>query len=222
MNNKHYKIVAFILLTIVVASFTHCVQNAPVGGSSSSSSSRSPSGTPAQTPEQVINTAQVDVGLKNFEQINYTFSELTGIPVTNGTISSTYNAVESTLPTENEIKVLQSSNQVAITRLAAEYCNQIGNTAGANRDIIFGANVFTTTSNNVNIMDVVTRITNQFWGGSGIVPAAELTDARNDLLDLYADILAMDTGTQNTTALTSKGVKAVCTAALSSAYVTVM
>lgn len=228
MNNKnYYKIASFVLLTIVIGTFTHCVQNSPVGGSASSSSSRSPSGSGTsqpQTPEQVLNTAQVEVGLKNFEMLNYTFAELTGVPVSTGAINTAYTAVEATLPTENEVKVLQSSNQVAITRLAAEYCNQLvtSNTFVANRDAIFTAAVFGQLPANVDEQILVNRITNAFWG-EGVIEATELSNARAMLMSLFDDIVAMEpAGTRNSTATTSKAVRGVCTAALSSAYVTIM
>jgi len=225
MNNKnYYKIASFVLLTIVIGTFTHCVQNAPVGGTSSSGSSRSPGGstTPApQTPEQVLNTAQVEVGLKNFEQLNYTFAELTGVPVSTAAINTTYNSVESTLPTENEVKVLQSSNQVAITRLAAEYCSQLaGNNFVASRDNIFGVGVLTQLPSVVNRQSVVNRITNAFWG-EGVIEQSELDAARLELLNLFDDIIDMDAA-PTTAGATAKAIRGVCTAALSSAYVTIM
>ena len=222
MNNKnYYKIASFVLLAMVIGTFTHCVQNAPVGGTSSSGSSRAPSGggTQApQTPEQVLNTAQVEVGLKNFEQINYTFSALTDITV--ASVANTYNSVEPTLPTENALKVLQSSHQVAITRLAAEYCRLVSTTA-APRDRIFGVNVITQLPGNVNKAALVERITNAFWGEDVIEPR-ELDEARDMLIDLFDQIVAMETVNQNSAATTNKAVRGVCTAALSSAYVTTM
>ncbi len=223
MNNKHYKIAVFALLTIVVGAFTHCVQNSPVGGSSVSSSSRSPSGAPpAPTPEQILNQAQVEVGIKNFEQLNYTFSELTGVPVSNGAVNGAFNAVESTLPSENEVKVLQSSNQVAITRLAAEYCNQLigTNNFTASRDAILGANVLTLAPNAINKSSVINRITNAFWG-EGVIDPVELDSSRLMLIDLYDDIVMMDAA-PNAVQTTNKALRGVCTAALSSAYVTIM
>lgn len=224
MNNTHYKIAVFVLLTIVVGTFTHCVQNSPIGGSSTSSSSRSPSSTPPPTPEQVLNTAQVEVGLKNFEQINYTFADLTGVPVSNGQVNTTYAAVEATLPSENEVKILQSSNQVAITRLAAEYCSQLvtNGTFTASRDAIFTAAVFSQMPANVDQVALINRTTNAFWG-AGIIAQAELDVARMELMNLFDDIVAMEAaGTRNNAGTTSKAVRAVCTAALSSAYVTIM
>lgn len=223
MKNTYYKIAVFLLLSIMVGAFTHCVQNSPVGGSSSSSRSPSSSsgGGGNPTPEQILNTAQVEVGLKNFEQINYTFSELTGVPVTNGQIVSTYNSVESTLPTDTEVKVLQSSNQVAITRLAAEYCNQLISTASANRDAIFGAGVFGQTPAQLDLTAYVNRTTNAFWGGAGVIDQVELDEARMMLMTLYGDIVNMDAN-KTAVATNVKAGKAVCTAALSSAYVTIM
>jgi hypothetical protein len=225
MNNKnYYKIVVFVLLTGVVGAFTHCVQNNPIGGASSNSS-RAPSSNstaPAPSPEQILNQAQVEVGLKNFEQINYTFAELTGVPVTNTAVNNTYNAVEPTLPGGNEVKVLQSSNQVAIVRLAAEYCNQLINTQNflANRDAILGANVLTQAPLALDKVTVVNRITNAFWG-QGVIDQTELDTARMELVDVYDDVVSMD-ASQTSTTTTNKAVRAVCTAALSSAYVTIM
>lgn len=222
MNNKHYKLVAFALLAIVVGTFTHCVQNNPIGGSSSSSRSPSGSSSQTQTPEQVLNTAQVEVGMRNFEQINYTFSELTGVPVSTNAINTTYNAVEPTLPTGNEVKVLQSSNQVAITRLAAEYCNQLATngTFAANKDTIFGVGVFNQAPNVIDRQTLVNKVTNAFWG-AGVIDQVELDSARMMLLELFDDIVTMDTN-PTATATTSKAIRGVCTAALSSAYVTIM
>lgn len=222
-NKNYYKVVAFLLLAVVTGTFTHCVQNSPIGGSASSGSSRSPSSNPpVQTPEQVINQAQVQIGLKNFEQIHYTFSELTEIPVTTAAVSNTYNAVEATLPTENEVKVLNSSHQVAITRLAAEYCNQLAtnNTFQARRDVIFGAGVLTQTPAAVNRQNVIIRITDAFWG-VGIIEASELADAREELLILYDEMIEMDVSPTQASA-NAKAIRGVCTAALSSAYVTMM
>jgi len=226
MNNKnYYKIVVFVLLTGVVGVFTHCVQNNPIGGSSSNSS-RAPSSNstaPAPTPEQILNQAQVEVGLKNFEQINYTFAELTGVPVTNGSVSNTYNAVEPTLPGGNEVKVLQSSNQVAIVRLAAEYCNQLiaSGSFNANRDAIFGAGIIgVQTPAQVDKVSLVNRTTNAFWG-QGVIDQVELDAARAELMDVFDDIVSMDTA-PTAIGTTSKAVRGVCTSALSIAYVTIM
>jgi hypothetical protein len=224
MKNTHYKIAVFVLLNLVVGTFTHCVQNSPTGGSSSTGSSRNPSGSTAQTPEQVLNQAQVEVGMKNFEQINYSFADLTGVPVSNTQVNNTYAAVEATLPSENEVKILQSSNQVAITRLAAEYCNQLvtNGTFTASRDAIFTAAIFTQLPGVVDKQALANRTTNAFWG-AGIIAQSELDDARLELIALFDDIIAMEAaGTRNSTGTTNKAVRAVCTAALSSAYVTIM
>jgi hypothetical protein len=221
MNNLNYKIAVFVLLAVMVSAFTHCVQNAPIGGSSSSSS-RSPSSstTSTQTPEQVLNQAQVEVGLRSFEQINYTFAELTGVPVSNGTINSTYSAVEASLPTDNDVKVLQSSNMVAISRLASEYCNQLISSGSFNtdRDRIFGAGLFSIVPSRVDERAMVEMMTNALWGKDVIDPA-ELDNARKMLEQLFVDISKAEA---DNTAATVKITKGVCTAALSSAYVTMM
>lgn len=233
MNKKLYFKLAIIgLLTLMVGTFTHCVQNTPLGGSNASSSSRNPSSTPtAQTPEQVLNQAQLDMGIRNFEQINYTFSELTGVPVSTNAINNTFNAVTSTLPTGNDAKVLQASNQVAVTRLASEYCNQLitVGTFNANRNTLFGAGLFSTSYNNLTsaqVQSFVNQTTNAFWG-QGTIDQVELDAARDELLMLFSEIGDAESATNKastniTSGATSKSVRAVCTAALSSAYVIMM
>lgn len=80
--------------------------------------------------DEELRKAQVDVGIKNYLQINSTFSSLTGVPTTNNDVLNTYNDVKTQLPTGNSLKTFSASVQVGVAKLAMEYCNaMMGNQA---------------------------------------------------------------------------------------------
>lgn len=66
----------------------------------------------------------VKAGLRNYSQINATMSLVTGVPRSNATVSQVFNAQLTTaLPTDNDIKAFLGSQQVAVFKLAVEYCD---------------------------------------------------------------------------------------------------
>ena len=66
-----------------------------------------------------------DVGVRNFAQVNSTFSQLTGVPTTNAAVVSTYLSVQQQLPAVNTLEAYSSANQVGVAQLAVQYCNQV-------------------------------------------------------------------------------------------------
>lgn len=66
-----------------------------------------------------------EVGVKNYEQINMTMAELTGVSPADTNVARVYAEVEMQLPTDNSIRSFSSAQQIAITKLAAEYCNSL-------------------------------------------------------------------------------------------------
>jgi hypothetical protein len=65
------------------------------------------------------------VGLRTFEEIAASMSALTGVPRTNGAVSTTYNTVKQQLPSVENISGFLSSHQVAVSQLAIEYCSEL-------------------------------------------------------------------------------------------------
>jgi hypothetical protein len=85
---------------------------------------RSEGSLPAQpTPENL--DAVSTIGLKTFEEINASMSKMTGIPVTEPAVNSTYNTVKQQLPTVTDIEGFLGSHQMGITQLAIQYCDAL-------------------------------------------------------------------------------------------------
>jgi hypothetical protein len=69
-----------------------------------------------------------DMGVRSFAQVNSTFSQLTGIPTSNTSVVSTYQAVQQQLPAINTLEAYSSAGQVGVAQLAVQYCQQVMNT----------------------------------------------------------------------------------------------
>jgi len=61
-------------------------------------------------------------GIRDFLEIHYTMSKLTGIPVSNPEVADTYQRVHQAMPVQTKIAGFISSQQMGITQLAIEYC----------------------------------------------------------------------------------------------------
>lgn len=216
------KLVVFSLLGVMLFTFTHCLSNAPVEGDasrkpSSFSNVTPPTPTPS-TPEAVINTAQVEIGVKTFEEIYQTFSAVTGVPENQGNVLGVYRNVVDSLPTSSDVKGFLPANQVAIAKLASEFCTQLVDTNNGNRAGIWPGAEYNQTLANFNVgrrMTIIQNMLDAFWG-MDVVSDAERAMAEDELLNLM-DLL--DDNETNTSANTRKVIKGACTVALSSAYV---
>ncbi|MEM9102669.1 MAG: LamG domain-containing protein [Pseudomonadota bacterium] len=78
-----------------------------------------PNATPADLPDRP------QIGLRTFDEINYTMSNVTGVPITHAAVTQTFNTVKQQLPTIEDIDSFLSAQQMAITQLAIEYCNAL-------------------------------------------------------------------------------------------------
>lgn len=218
MNNKlTVKLTAIALLSGLIFTFTHCVPQTAKEIGDGGGYSKSTISTPATPPSegQIINEIQVTTGIKNHEEILHTMGTLTGIdPYANSAVLNKYREVEMSLPTDNDIKVYTTTQQVAVTKLAAEYCDQLTSN-GTLRALIwpglnFGQGANLAFSNRVQFIN---QTIDAFWGP--ILTNEELIMARNDLDALMTMLINNETST----GATMRTVNGVCTSVLSSAYV---
>jgi len=72
-----------------------------------------------------------DVGLRVFDEINATMSELTGVSPTRPSVQATYEQVKQALPTIENIDTFVSAHPVAIAQLAIQYCDALVEDTGA-------------------------------------------------------------------------------------------
>jgi cytochrome c553 len=91
-----------------------------------------PPATPADLP------AESDVGLRTFDEINATLSQITGVPQTNTRIAGTYDLVKQALPAIEQFGAFGPSQQTALAQLAMQYCNVMVDDA-ALRTSFFGS-----------------------------------------------------------------------------------
>jgi hypothetical protein len=63
------------------------------------------------------------IGLKTFDEINATYSSVTGVPPTTQSVDITFQELRQSLPAVEEINTFLSSHQVAIAQLAIQYCD---------------------------------------------------------------------------------------------------
>jgi hypothetical protein len=66
-----------------------------------------------------------DMGVRSFAQVNSTFSQLTGIPTSNTSVVSIYQAVQQQLPAINTLESYSSAAQVGVAQLAVQYCQEV-------------------------------------------------------------------------------------------------
>lgn len=63
------------------------------------------------------------IGIKTFDEVNASMSKVTGIPTTNPDVYDTFVKVKQQLPTVENIDGFLSSQQMAITQMAIQYCD---------------------------------------------------------------------------------------------------
>ena len=67
--------------------------------------------------------APSNLAIRNFSEINHSFSQITGVPVQ--TVSSTYDRVIQQLPSDESLNGFLSSHQMGVTQLAIAYCDAL-------------------------------------------------------------------------------------------------
>jgi hypothetical protein len=163
-----------------------------------------------------------DIGVKDFEEIYVTFQVLTGVNISNeGTLRSVYSDIETQLPFDNSIKNFGTANQIAIVKLASEFCHTVFNKSVYYNVFFNNFNIAQSSNNafsNNGKLIMVQDMINRFWG-TNVQPDGVEENARIELSVLIDDLLV---GTSNSTTTTRTVAKGVCTSLLSSAPVTML
>jgi len=79
-----------------------------------------------------------DVGLRTFDELNATLSQITGVPQTNARVVQTYDLVKQALPAVEKLGTFGPAQQTALAQLAIQYCSQMVETP-ALRTAFFGS-----------------------------------------------------------------------------------
>jgi len=166
------------------------------------------------------NNLPVQMGVRNFQAINMTMSTLTKVPTTNAAVAAAYAEQNSALPTETDVKAFVGSSQVAVFKLAVEYCNALitdpSNSAAFFESINITdvpSNVFTAAGSKAISDILITKI----WG-SNLSTLPPLAQSSATLSALISDLLIGKTMTSK--AVTTGVLVGACTAVLAAAPVT--
>ena len=107
----------------------------------------------APYPDPVVNppappvdlAPESDVGLRTFDELNATLSQITGVPQTNTRVAATYDLVKQALPAVEKLGTFGPSQQTGLAQLAIQYCSQMVETP-ALRTAFFGSTLNPNTS----------------------------------------------------------------------------
>ena len=79
-----------------------------------------------------------DIGVRTFDEINQTLSNITGVSVTEPNVAATFDLVRQSLPAIEAFDAVASSHQIAVTQLAIEYCNALVEDTGLRSTVFPG------------------------------------------------------------------------------------
>ncbi len=79
-------------------------------------------------PQPPANAARApSIGIRDFAEVNASLSVITGVPTTNANVVATFEAVHQALPISPAVEGFISSQQMAVTQLAIQYCDELVN-----------------------------------------------------------------------------------------------
>lgn len=168
--------------------------------------------------------AEPDIGLRNFAEINASMAKITGVPITNANVVTTYNTVKQQLPGTSSVETFVSAQQMAVAQLAIEYCSELVDSTALRSAFFpafanFGVGVsaaFDTTTERDQIIDpLFVNIV-----GVGMQSQPDEAAMKQELDNLIVTLSNNNSSRGTVTATdTQKIVKATCAAALGSAAV---
>lgn len=78
------------------------------------------------TPAAAVDLPEAsDIGMRTFDEINNSMSQITGVSTTENNVNATFTTIKQQLPTVESIEGFLSAHQVAVSQLAIEYCNAL-------------------------------------------------------------------------------------------------
>ena len=80
------------------------------------------------------------IGVRDFAEVNASLSAITGVPTTNASVRATFEQIFQSLPTSPTIETFISSQQMAVTQLAIQYCSALVDDNSLRADFFPGFN----------------------------------------------------------------------------------
>jgi hypothetical protein len=158
-----------------------------------------------------------DVGLRVFDELNATMSELTGIATTDPGVAATYTTIKQSLPTIETVDTFVSAHPVAVAQLSIQYCNALVESSSARTAFFPGfdfnaapSSAFAPAGRAVVLDSLVGRMLR-----TGVATEPDAAGVRSDLDTLITRLSAC--GNACPAGRTETVVKASCAALLGSA-----
>jgi hypothetical protein len=80
---------------------------------------------PVVSPDNSVLDPLPETGIRDFDRINNTLAEITGVDPSDPDILETFEEVRQQLPMDYDVRSFVSAMQVGIAKLALEYCNEL-------------------------------------------------------------------------------------------------
>jgi hypothetical protein len=178
---------------------------------------------PPPTPPVPTNSANPDYGARTFDQLLYTMSNITGVPITDSNVASTFASIQQSLPSTPTIDAFSASNQQAVAQLAIEFCSELVNSPTLSAKFFPGLNfaqpagTYFSSQANVNLVINPLLSNAQIVDSHGVQIATQPTVAAvtTELNALIGQLSAGQNGAGRTAAVTT----AACAAVLGSAAI---
>jgi hypothetical protein len=163
--------------------------------------------------------ASARIGVRTFDELNQSMSNITGVPTTDAGVAQTYAVVKQQLPPVENFGAFLASHQTGIAQLAIKYCAQLVSDNTRRAAFFPGVNVNTTattffgSTGSAGRLAVITPLLTKVVG-------ANLNSQPADSV-VSAEVDALITKLTNNGASTATVTKAACGAVLGSAMLTV-
>jgi len=177
--------------------------------------------TPPSAPLPVAGAAVPEIGVRLFETINASLSDITTVPSDDANVAAMYDRVKQQLPASDLIGGFSSAQQIGITQLAIEYCDSLVEQsfssiyfAGFDLDAPYTTAFNTPAKRSALIDPLIVHVAN-----SSLLSMPDVVDIDTELNALIDRLIGSCTGTCTATPVTRTQTiaKAVCTAAAGNA-----
>lgn len=169
---------------------------------------------PMPDPPALADSENPEVGLRTFDEINQTMSNITGVPITNASVADTYRLVKQALPSVESIDTFGSSQQMGVAQLAISYCDAMVDNTALRTSFFGGGGVIDVNGaggRNAMITSIIDKSV-----GTNLTSQPDDAEVRTELNGLVAKLAATCAGSCNATR-TATIAKASCAAAIGSA-----
>jgi hypothetical protein len=176
------------------------------------------------TPPAPANTApNPDYGVRTYDKLLYTMSNITGVPTTDSAVTSAFASIEESLPSVASVDAFSAANQQAVAQLAIVYCNELVNNPtllqkffpGLNLSQPAGTYFASQTNMNLVINPLITNAQITTANGTQIVTQPLASDVSTELTKLITQLSAGQNAAGRTAAVTT----AACASVLGSAAI---